>query len=79
MTGGKLITRLKLSNKKSNNNKSNKKSTKNPQAQTEETESETPKGKGAGGRPKNRKNNETIRKEKLAKAAKGEFKMEGRC
>ena len=47
-------------------------------AQVEETETPT-KPKGRGGRPKLRKNNSTLLKEKKEKAAKGEFKMKGRC
>ena len=47
-------------------------------AQVEETETPT-KPKGRGGRPKQRKNNSTLLKEKKEKAAKGEFKMKGRC
>ena len=51
---------------------------KSNKSKAQETETPT-KPKGRGGRPKHRKNDTTLMKEKLAKAAKGEFKMKGRC
>ena len=51
---------------------------KSNKSKAQETETPT-KPKGRGGRPKHRKNDSTLLKEKLAKAAKGEFKMKGRC